>query len=483
MSLQLNSATVQAIKTEYYKRNFYEFRKMVAPWKGQSFIEGWWQREISKHISQFYLDLKSGLRPKLVIKSPPQFGKSQQVIDAISWIMMKDPNLRTVFTSYSERLGIRANLTLQRMWSNPNWLQMFPHINIGTVETDKKGSISKPGRNRELIDLWPHGGMFRNTTIGGPITGESLDLGIVDDFLKGRSDANSINTRDKTWEWFTDDFFTRFSERAGFLVIGTNWHVDDPMQRMIEKFPDIKVVSYPAIATQDEPFRKQGESLFPELKSLEFLLERKALMPIGNWEALYQQNPFVQGGEKFKDTMIDFRTMPKETDYEFIVVDTAYKSKNENDYQVATLFAMVQGELYVKDVWRIKMDAAEMEFHLAQFINRHKKWNFRQVWIEPKGHGIYLNQKFATQAMGIPSENDLKEFFADRRLDKIERANNSLPHLASRKLHINIDLAEKDDLKSELLQFPNGKHDDFVDTVIDGLKIAFGRTPSILDVL
>lgn len=483
MSLQLNSATVQAIKTEYYKRNFYEFRKLVAPWKGQTFVEGWWQREIAKHISQFYYDLKAGLRPKLVIKSPPQHGKSQQVIDAISWIMMKDPNLRSIFASYSERLGIRCNLTLQRMWSNPNWLQYFPHINIGTAETDKKGTISKPGRNRELIDLWPHGGMFRNTTISGPINGESMDVGFLDDVLKGRADASSINIRDKTWDWFTDDFFTRFSENAGFLVVGTNWHVDDPMQRMIDQFDDIKVVSYPAIAVEDEPFRKIGEPLFPEIKSLEFLLERKSLMPIGNWEALYQQNPFVQGGEKFKDTMLDYRAVPQQTDYEFIVVDTAYKSGKENDYTVATLFAMAQGELYVKDVWRTKIDAADVEMPLGQFIRRHQKYQLRQTWIEPKGHGIYLNQKFATQGMGIPSKEDLEAFFKDRRLDKIERANNSLPHLASRKLHINIDLPEREDLKSELLQFPNGKHDDFVDTVIDGLKIVFGRTPSILDVL
>lgn len=478
MSLQLNSATVQAIKTEYYKRNFYEYRKLIAAAKGQKFIEGWWQREIAKHISQFYYDLKAGLRPKLVIKTGPQFGKSQQVIDAISWMMMRDPTMQTIFTSYSDRLGVRANLTLRRIMTNPNWLQMFPHINIG--------STTKAGRNpvnSQLIDFWPHGGMFRNVTIGGGITGSSLDCGIVDDFLKGRAEANSETIREKTWEWFTDDFFTRFSEKAGFLVVGTNWHVDDPMQRMIKAFPDIKVVSYPAIATQDEQYRKKGEALFPELKSLEFLLERKAVMPIGNWEALYQQNPFVQGGEKFKDTMLDYRPVPQQTDYEFIVVDTAYKSGKENDYTVATLFAMAQGELYVKDVWRTKIDAADVEMPLGQFIRRHQKYQFRQTWIEPKGHGIYLNQKFATQGMGIPSKEDLEAFFKDRRLDKIERANNSLPHLASRKLHINIDLPEREDLKSELLQFPNGKHDDFVDTVIDGLKIAFGRTPSILDVL
>lgn len=47
------------------------------------------------------------------------------------------------------------------------------------------------------------------------------------------------------------DFFTRFSEDAGLLMILTRWHVDDPAGRMIEAFGDtIKVVKYEAIATQ-----------------------------------------------------------------------------------------------------------------------------------------------------------------------------------------------------------------------------------------
>ncbi|MFX4253371.1 heat-shock protein Hsp70, partial [Aliarcobacter butzleri] len=79
--------------------------------------------------------------------------------------------------------------------------------------------------------------------------------------------------RNKTWEWFTDDFFTRFSEQAGFLMILTRWHIDDPAGRLQDKYPKIKVITYKAIAEDDEEHRKKGEALFPEHKSLEFLNE------------------------------------------------------------------------------------------------------------------------------------------------------------------------------------------------------------------
>ena len=77
-----------------------------------------------------------------------------------------------------------------------------------------------------MIEFTNGEGSFRNTTVEGSITGESLDLGIIDDPIKGRKDANSLIKRNTAWDWFTDDFFTRFSEKAGMLLILTRWHID-----------------------------------------------------------------------------------------------------------------------------------------------------------------------------------------------------------------------------------------------------------------
>jgi len=101
-------------------------------------------------------------------------------------------------------------------------------------------------------------GSFRNTTVNGQITGFSLDLGIIDDPMKGRAEATSLANRDKTWNWLTDDFFSRFSDRAGMVMIGTRWHVDDPIGRWLARFGDsTKMLRYPAIAEVDEPYRKK----------------------------------------------------------------------------------------------------------------------------------------------------------------------------------------------------------------------------------
>jgi len=151
-----------------------------------------------------------------------------------------------------------------------------------------------------VLEFVDQDGMFRNTTVNGSITGEGFDLMIVDDPVKGRAEVSSPTIRDKTWAWFTDDLLTRQSERAALLFIGTRWHVDDPAGRVMERFGDrVRVLRFPAIAEHDEPFRRKGGALFPEMKSLQFLAEQRATLSDASWEALYQQSPYLVGGGIF----------------------------------------------------------------------------------------------------------------------------------------------------------------------------------------
>ena len=65
----------------------------------------------------------------------------------------------------------------------------------------------------------------------------------------------------------------------------------------------------------------------------------------------------------------------------------------------------------------------------------------------------------------------MQEFYADRRLDKVQRANNILGHLSNWKVKANAQIAGLRDLLDECYNFPKGKHDDFVDCLIDGVKL------------
>jgi predicted phage terminase large subunit-like protein len=269
---------------------FRAFRRYMNP----AMLVDWWQYEIALEFDCFYLSLINGERPKLVLMAPPQHGKTQLAKDFIAWLAGRRPDLKTIFTTYSDELGAAVNTDLQRIMTSEPYLATFGHR-----LASRDASSSRWLRNNRLLEYVNTRGSFRNTTVQGQITGKGLDIGIVDDPIKGRAEASSKAIRDKTWNWFTDDFFPRFSDSAGLLIIMTRWHVDDPVGRFLEHFPGAKVLRYPAIAEQDETYRLKGEALFPAHKSMAFLMERKAVMTQAAWESEYQQNPIVMGGGIF----------------------------------------------------------------------------------------------------------------------------------------------------------------------------------------
>ena len=265
------------------RRYFRSFRKLMRP----DMLENWWTDDIAAHLQQFYRDLVAGRRPKVALMTGPQHGKSWAATDFAAWVAGQNPDLKIIFASYSEDLGRRTNRWMQRMLTSGDYRFTFGKVNVG-----KQGWEC----NSELIEFADYAGSFRNTTVQGPINGMELNLGIIDDPVKGRQEANSKSIRDSTWNWYNDDFRSRFSANAGMLCIMTRWHIDDLLGRALERQKDWKVLRYPAVAEQDEPHRKKGQALFPELKPLDFLLQRNAELSEGSWQALYQQNPIIVGG-------------------------------------------------------------------------------------------------------------------------------------------------------------------------------------------
>lgn len=280
------------LSVEKARESFWAFRKLLHP----DLKLGWFQREVSGELQTFYEDLKLGLRPQLVIEAPPQHGKSTIINDFLIWMIGKDSeggksDLKVIYAAFSDSLSTRANRRIQRYINTEGFMEVFPKFKATTPITQNHIGFGDDG-------------YFMNTTTGGAINGMSMSVGVIDDPVKGRAESNSATIREKTWEWFTSDFKTRFSNDGAFLCILTRWHIDDIIGRLIDIDPSLKVLRYPAIAEHDEQFRLQGEALFPEHKSLEFLNGQKSLMTSAGWNSLYQQNPTIAEGNFFKPDMI-----------------------------------------------------------------------------------------------------------------------------------------------------------------------------------
>lgn len=452
-------------KARIARENFYEFRLMMHP----EMKEGWWQREVADDLQLFFEKLISGQRPYLVIEAPPQHGKSIQIIDFIAWVAGKRPDLATIYTSFSERLGLRANLRMQRYLDSPTYRAIFPETYLNRLNQTPKG-LQRHIRNNDMLEFVGQAGSFRNTTIMGSITGEGLDLGVIDDPLKGREAAESETIRNKTWDWLTDDFMTRFSEHSGLLIILTRWHLDDPVGRIKKTLPDVKCKRYPAIAEFDEPHRKRGEPLFPEHKSLEFLMSRKKLMVPSSWESLYQQNPIPREGGVIKAQWLETRfkcelTVEALTARDPVMVvqsiDCASKPQERNDPTSCITFGVFKDHVEIWEVW-----AERMEFPDAQrkVKDSASKWNPKALIIEDKDMGQQLIQQLRRDTrLPIIASNP-------GTLDKITRMDSETPFIEAGKLWLPENAPWLFDFITELITFPSAAHDDSVDALSQGLK-------------
>ena len=430
------------------RRSFWAFRQLIDP----EIKKGWWQKDAAYHLQQFYDDMVAGKRPKLVIEAPPQHGKSRMITEFIAWLAGKNPDCRTIYTSVSERLGMRANKECQRIYSLERYKKCFPDTKISGKNVVTALAYA---RNSELIEYIDHTGYFRNTTVNGSIVGESLDLGVIDDPIKGRKEASSKTVRDSTWAWLTDDFFTRFSEDAGMLAILTRWHVDDPIGRLKKKLgDDVKVITYKAIAEQDEQHRLAGEPLFPEHKSLELLEGLRANMQPENWESLYQQNPIIKGGNMVK--VSEFKRHKIIPDGLRIVQswDTAQKANELNDPTVCTTWAIGDNVYYLVDVFVKKMLYPELK---AACMGLHDKYKPDTVLIEDKSSGSSLIQDLQASTL-IPVIPIMPVS------DKVTRLSACTSMIFAGRVSLPERADWLFDFESEVAAFPNAPHDDQVDS-------------------
>lgn len=430
---------------------------------------GWFQKEIAESLQKFYEDLKAHKRPKLLISAPPQHGKTQMTVDFLIWLSGKNPDLRIIYASYAGMLGEEANLRMQRIIKSEKFQKVFPETRISNSNAEKWKC------NSEGMEFVERRGSFRNTTVQGAITGARLDIGVIDDPIKGRAESNSKTVRDKTWGWFTNDFLTRFSDEAGFLTIATRWHVDDPIGRLIKQFEGdetLKVLKYEAIATEKSKFRDEGEALFPQHKSLDFLNLRKKLLSRSDWEALYQQNPQILGGQLLKSSWFHLYDEPPRFKQRMIYADTAQKTKEANDFSVFECWGEGEdGKIYLVDLIRGKWEAPDLKKIAISFWQKHKaipvlkNGALRGLKVEDKSSGTGLIQEIKRDG-GIPI------FAIERIKDKYTRLGDVMGYIEAGLVCLPKNAPFLMDFLTECEEMSadnSHRHDDQIDPMIDAI--------------
>jgi hypothetical protein len=228
----------------------------------------------------------------LIITWPPRHGKSFSLSRFFpAYFIATHPDMRVILASYAAHLTHKFSRQARNLFLAEAFAQMFPGVRLAS---DSKAADSWNVQGYE-------GGMDAVGILSGA-TGKGGQLIIGDDLLSGREAAESVTIRNKTWEIFTDDLYTRREPGGAVVLSGTHWHADDPIGRALKADPGKwKVLNLPAIAEDNDLLgRPPGEALWPERYPLDVLEDIRRTQGAYSFASLYQQRPTPREGGLFK---------------------------------------------------------------------------------------------------------------------------------------------------------------------------------------
>lgn len=246
-------------------------------------------RLIADHLDA----MRRGEFDRLAIFMPPRHSKSETcTVRGPAYLLERNPAERILVTGYNESMARRFSRKTRTLLR-------------GRIPLSKE----KSG-----VDEWETmaGGGMVARGVGTPPTGFGFGWIFIDDPIKKREEAESPTYREKVWDWYTDDLYTRLEPGGKMVLTLTRWHHDDVAARALASEPGKwRVLKLPALAEEDDPIGRQpGEALWPARFSREALLRIREIQTDEQsgayaFEALYQQNPTPREGLFFKVAKID----------------------------------------------------------------------------------------------------------------------------------------------------------------------------------
>jgi predicted phage terminase large subunit-like protein len=283
--------------------------------------------------------------------------------------------------------------------------------------------------------------------------------------------------RDATWAWFQDVARTRLMPGGRIVLTMTRWHEDDLAGRILNSrgASDWYVLRLPAIADEaDDPLgRAKGEALWPAWFPAEELPNvEKAEISSRSWQALYQQRPSAEQGNLFHRVWWR-RYNPKLLKLaglrsDFTAVDSAWKDGVANDFSVAATWGQFQGKAYAMDLWRDQVEYPDLMQALRDVYAKHRAV---QV-IEDKSSGTSAIQSLRRSTPDAPSVPVIA-WQPPTNSSKISRAEAVTRFVEAGLCYLPMEADWVEDFVAEHASFPNGQHDDQVDTTSMALARIF----------
>jgi predicted phage terminase large subunit-like protein len=408
-------------------------------------------------------DVRLGRCKRLIVNVPPRHLKSHAISIAFAaWLLGHDPTKKILSVTYAQDLSDNLARKSRTLMTSGFYEALFD---------------TRLSKGREAVSDFEttSGGYRLSTSVGGVLTGRGADIIVIDDPLKA-DDALSEPRRRSVNEWYDNTLRSRLNsqEDGAIIIVMQRLHADDLVAH-VQQNETWDVVSFPAIAECDETYdiatpygrkkfqRKEGEILQPTLLSSTTLEVQRHAMTEYNFVAQYQQNPQPPAGIIVKREWLRFYG-PNELPQRFDVVvqswDTANKDSELANFSVCTTWGLKDQRKYLIDVFRRKLNFPELKRSVRDLAKLH---HANVVLIEDKASGTSLIQELRADGFSDVAAAPALEG------DKIMRLHGQTAKIEGGFVLFPKEAPWLETYLTELVTFPNAKHDDQVDSTVFAL--------------
>jgi predicted phage terminase large subunit-like protein len=430
--------TQKEVERQLCEENFFFF---VAYCHAHIFKKEFIFYEFHKALAEILLRLPEEKR--VIVNAPPRIGKTDLSVYYIAWRFLKDPTSSVLYCSFDEKLVSRNNrrikdllIWLAKRFDIPELLPI--HQMNGKLEWVNKAN-----------------GTIIARSTNAAVTGAGCSTLLILDDPNKPADRTSAAMLNRRWQIFKSTIRNRINlPDVPILVIQQRVASNDLTGCLLQDTED-KWIQYKFSA-----IKENGESLCPERLPLSEINTYKS-DPF-TYNAQYLQVPLDDVGKLFdKSKLLFSHSRPASNAMRICIsVDAAGKGDIGNDFNSISVLGRQGPNYYILDVLNFRADITVLVNKIKQVRNQ---WgNNTPVLIEARANGNAAIQILRKEMSGILEVNPTK--------DKVERAIGIKYLFDAGNITFSTRGLIWGEIQSQFTQFPHGKHDDIVDSVVQGVN-------------
>lgn len=338
---------------------YYNIYHLEAPYLFESYL--FYMEKKRKPQKRFYLprketlgivvqdlqDLEDGKLKFYGLSLPPRVGKSTICIFFLSWVIGRKKESHNAMSGHSGTLADHFYDEILKLTTSDDYT--FNEIFPDCILCDKSGEYKTLKYNKtESFDSLVCRGIDGTWT--GAVDISSDGYLYVDDMVRDRTESLSPKRLEKRYQDYLNVLVDRKNDGSKELMVGTRWNLLDPLGRVKSQYKDNPLYRFREIPALDENDNSNFVYDFGVGFSAEYYIDIRNRLDPNEWQAKYQQKPYVREGLLFPLDELRYYNgvLPEGGHINASACDVAWGGGDSVSMPFGTMFGY-DGDIYITD--------------------------------------------------------------------------------------------------------------------------------------